>query len=178
MAEPTTGTGNGAENAKSHFSKAVDEARAGALALGKEAQAAAEGYLGKLNQTKSEWSSEAKVRSDDAKNKAGAFADDAKVKAADLANQGKARTSQAMVSLSKLIDDNAGLIDEKAGAKYGDYARTASKSVADAAARLDEKTLDELGEDAREFVRKSPAAAVGIAVAAGFLFGRLFKKSS
>ncbi|WP_395394780.1 hypothetical protein WBP07_05630 [Novosphingobium sp. BL-8A] len=178
MAEPTSGTGNGTENAKGHFSKAMEEARAGAMALGKEAQAAAEGYLGKLNQTKSEWSSEAKVRSEDAKTKASAFADDAKVKATDLANQSKAKTSQAMVGLSKLIDDNVGLIDEKAGPKYGDYARSASKSVSDAAARLDEKSLDELGEDAREFVRKSPGAAIGIAVAAGFLFGRLFKKSS
>ncbi|TCM21994.1 hypothetical protein EDF56_101671 [Novosphingobium sp. PhB165] len=178
MAEPTSGTGNGTENAKSHFSKAVEEARAGALALGKEAQTVAEGYLGKLNQAKGEWSNEAKSRSEDAKTKASAFADDAKVKATDLANQSKAKTSQAMVGLSKLIDDNVSVIDEKAGPKYGDYARTASKSVADAAARLDEKTLDELGEDAREFVRKSPGMAIGVAVAAGFLFGRLFKKSS
>ncbi|MGC3980819.1 MAG: hypothetical protein QM808_06135 [Steroidobacteraceae bacterium] len=178
MADPTTGTGNGTENAKSHFTKAMEEVRAGAAALGKEAQTAAEGYLGKLSEAKSEWSSEAKVRSEDAKVKASAFADDAKVKAVDLANQGKAKTSQAMSSLSKVIDDNVALIDEKVGPKYGDYARSASKSVAGAASKLDEKSLDELGEEAREFVRKSPGVAIGVAVAAGFLFGRLFKKSS
>lgn len=178
MADPTTGTGNGTENAKSHFTKAMEEVRAGAAALGKEAQTAAEGYLGKLNEAKSEWSSEAKVRSEDAKVKASAFAGDAKDKAVDLANQGKAKTSQAMTSLSKVIDDNVGLIDEKVGPKYGDYARSASKSVAGAATKLDEKSLDELGDEAREFVRKSPGVAIGAAIAAGFLLGRLFKKSS
>jgi ElaB/YqjD/DUF883 family membrane-anchored ribosome-binding protein len=178
MADPTTGTGNGTENAKSHFTKAMEEVRAGAAALGKEAQTAAEGYLGKLNEAKSEWSSEAKVRSEDAKIKASAFAGDAKVKAVDLANQGKAKTSQAMTNLSKVIDDNVSLIDEKVGPKYGDYARSASKSVAGAATKLDEKSLDELGEEAREYVRKSPGVAIGAAIAAGFLLGRLFKKSS
>lgn len=163
-----TGTGNGNADAKSHFSKAVEEAKAGV-------QAMADGCHDKLSQTKGEWSSEAKVRSEDAKAKASAFADDAKVKATDLANQGKTKASQAIVGLSKIIDDNAGLIDEKAGAKYGDYARTASKSLADTATRLDEKSLDELGEEAKEFVRKSPVAAVGIAVAAGYLLARLFK---
>ncbi|MFC0685925.1 hypothetical protein [Novosphingobium clariflavum] len=189
MADPTTDTGNGTENAKSHFTKAMEEVRAGAAALGKEAQSAAEGYLGKLNEAKTEWSSEAKARSEDAKVKASAFAedakvkasafaDDAKVKAVDLANQGKARTSQAMISLSKVIDDNVGLIDDKVGPKYGDYARSAAKSVSGAATKLDEKSLDELGDEAREFVRKSPGVAIGAAIAAGFLLGRLFKKSN
>ncbi|WP_313439291.1 hypothetical protein [Novosphingobium sp.] len=164
----TTSTGNGTENAKSHFTKAVEEAKAGVHAM-------ADGCQEKLNQTKGEWSSEAKVRSEDAMAKASAFADDAKVKAADLANQGKTKASQAIVGISKLIDDNAALIDEKAGAKYGDYARTASKSLADTATKLDEKSLDELGEEAKEFVRRSPVAAVGMAVAAGYLFARLFK---
>nr|WP_314465382.1 hypothetical protein [uncultured Novosphingobium sp.] len=168
MSETTTSTGNGTDDAKSHFTKAVEEAKAGV-------QAMADGCHEKFSQTKGELSSEAKVRSEDAKAKASAFADDAKVKAADFANQGKAKASQAIVGLSKMIDDNAGLIDEKAGAKYGDYARTASKSLADTASKLDEKSIDELGEEAKEFVRRSPVAAVGMAVAAGYLFARLFK---
>ena len=35
--------------------------------------------------------------------------------------------------------------------------------------------LDELGEDAKQFVRTSPGMAVGMAVAAGFVLGRIFK---
>lgn len=170
MAETTANSGNEAENARNHFAKAMEEARAGA-------QAFADDCLGKFNQAKSEWTSEAKTRSEEAKGKANTFAADAKTRATEVALEGKARTSQAMAGLSKLIDDNVSLIDEKAGPKYGDYARSASQSMKDAAARLDEKSLDELGEDAREFVRQSPGLAVGMAVAAGFLVGRMFKKS-
>lgn len=44
----------------------------------------------------------------------------------------------------------------------------------DAAAKLDAKELGELGEDAREFVRKSPGLAVGMAAVAGFMLARMF----
>jgi ElaB/YqjD/DUF883 family membrane-anchored ribosome-binding protein len=168
MVDPTISTGNGTESAKNHFTKAVEEAKAGAAALAGECK-------GKFSQAKDEWTSEAKVRTEEAKDKAGTFAADAKVKAAEYAVEGKAKASQAIVGLSRVIDDNSALIDEKVGAKYGDYARTASKSMQDAAAKLDEKSLEDLGEDAREFVRKSPGLAVGIAVATGFVLSRLFR---
>lgn len=168
MVDPTVAAGTGNESAKNHFSKAVDEAKAGAQALAGECK-------DRLNQTKGEWTSEAKVRSDEAKERAGTFAADAKVKASEYAVEGKAKTSQAIVGISKLIDENAALIDEKVGVKYGDYARTASKSLNDAATRLDEKTIEDLGEDAREFVRQSPGLAVGLAVATGFFLSRLLK---
>lgn len=177
MADPTVTTGNESENARNHFTRAMEEAKAGAQALGKEAQTLAEGYMGKLNQTRSEWTTDAKARSGEAREKANAYAVDARTKATEYALEGKARTSQAITGLSKLIDDNVGLIDEKVGAKYGDYARSASKSMQEAATKLDEKSLDELGEDAKEFVRQSPGMAIGMAVAAGFLVGRMFKKS-
>lgn len=161
MVDPiTAGTGtagNGTESAKNHFSKAVEEAKAGAHALA------------------GELSGECKTRGDEAKDKANAFAADAKVKAAGYAEEGKAKASQAIIGVSRLIDENVGLIDEKVGAKYGDYVRSASRSLADAGTRLDEKSLDELGDDAKEFVRKSPGLAVGIAVATGFVLARLFK---
>jgi hypothetical protein len=44
------------------------------------------------------------------------------------------------------------------------------------AAKLDNKSLDDLGSDAREFVRKSPATAVGLAALAGYLFARMFRR--
>ena len=40
------------------------------------------------------------------------------------------------------------------------------------------KDLNELGDDAKQFVRKSPALALGIAAVAGFLVSRLFKGGS
>lgn len=170
MVETTAPTEDGTQNAKNHFSKAMEEAKAGAQALAGE-------YREKMTKAKDDLSGEAKAKSGEAKEKASAFAVDAKTMATTYANEGKARTSQAIVGLSRMLDENVHLIDEKVGPKYGDYARSASKSMQDAASSLDEKSLDDLGEDAKEFVRKSPGLAVGMAVAAGFLFGRVFKKS-
>jgi len=157
MVDPTTSTGNGTESAKNHFSKAVEQAKAGAQALA------------------GELSAECKTRGGEAKDKASAFASDAKVKATGYAEEGKAKASQAIVGLSRVIDENASLIDEKVGPKYGDYARTASKSLADAGVKLDEKSLEDIGEDAKKFVRESPMLALGIAAASGYVLSRLFR---
>ncbi|MCB2078862.1 MAG: hypothetical protein KDE55_14340 [Novosphingobium sp.] len=156
----------GSEPAKSHFAKAIDEAKAGAKALGQEAQDRAGTYREKAHDKGNDWANQARAKGDEAK-----------VRATELANEGKASASKAISGLSKMVEDNAGLIDEKVGAKYGDYARTAAKSMQDAATKLDEKELAELGEDAREFVRKSPGLAVGMAAVAGFMVARLFKGS-
>ena len=101
----------------------------------------------------------------------------AKEKAAGYANDGKARASEAIAGLGKLVADNAGMIEDKVGPKYGDYARSAAQSMQDAAARLDAKDLDELAEDAKDFVRKSPGLAVGIAAVAGFMLARMLRGS-
>lgn len=152
--------------AKSHFSKAIEEAKAGAQALGKDAQGRAESYRERMNQAAGEWTEEARIKGEDAKARAFQFA-----------NDGKAKTSEAIVGLSKLVEDNASTIDETVGVKYGDYARSAARSMQDAAARLDAKELEELGEDAMEFVRKQPALAIGLAAATGYALARLFRGS-
>jgi ElaB/YqjD/DUF883 family membrane-anchored ribosome-binding protein len=153
----------GAPAAKERFAKAIEEARAGAAALGKEAQERADLYRDRLTEKVSsqggEWTSQARDR------------------ATDYANQGKGKASEAISGLGRMVADNAALIDEKVGAKYGDYARSAAQSMQDAAARLDAKGLDELAEDAREFVRQSPGLAVGLAAAGGFLLARLLRGS-
>lgn len=161
---PGADTGTGAEAAKNHFSKAMEEALAGARALGDEAQSRAGEYKDKLYQKRDGVTEDAKLRGDEYKDKA-----------YGLANDGKARASGALSNLSQLITENAGTLDEKVGVKYGDYARGAAQQVQGVAQRLDEKTLDELGEDAKEFVRTSPALALGLAAAAGYLLGRVFK---
>lgn len=153
--------------AKSHFAKAMQEAKAGAKALGKEAQDRAGTYRDKATEAGSGWANEAR-----------SYGDEAKAKAADLANEGKASASRAISGLGKMVEDNASLIDEKVGAKYGDYARSAAKSLQDAGAKLDTRELAELGEDAKEFVRKSPGLAVGMAAVAGFMVARLFSGGS
>ncbi len=175
MVDPTATTADtldppATDTAKGHFAKAMDEAKAGAQALAEE-------YRAKFSQTTSTLGDDVKTRSDETKAKADAFASDAMAKAGAYAQEGKAQTSKAIVRLSKVLDDNVGYIDDKAGARYGDYARSASKSMQDAAAKLDEKSFQELGEDVRSYIRTNPAKAVGMGIFAGYVLGRLFGKS-
>ena len=152
--------------AKAKFSKALEEAKAGAAALGAEAKGRAEAYRDQAAAKSGDWVGEAR-----------AYGDQAKTRASELAVEGKTRASDAISGLGKLVSDNADVVDEKLGEKYGDYARTASRKMQETAAKIEAKDIDELGEDAREFVRKSPGLAVGLAAVAGFMIARMFSSS-
>jgi len=161
VAEPATGV------AKAKFTKALDEARAGAQALATQAQDKAGAYRAQVVDKSEAWIEDAKVLSGQAKDKA-----------ADLAREGKTRASEAISGLGQIVAETAPAIDEKLGAKYGDYARTAARSIQESAAKLDAKDIGEIGEDAREFVKKSPGLAVGLAAVVGFFIARLFRGGS
>ncbi|RYD46953.1 MAG: hypothetical protein EOP60_18280 [Sphingomonadales bacterium] len=161
-----TSTPNAHRNeAKSRFNSAIDEAKAGAAALRAEAAERAGVYRTQAEAKSKDWATEAR-----------AYGEDAKVKGRDLATQGKGKVSEGLTALGQAVGDSAHVVDEKLGAKYGDYARTASRSLQDAATKLDTKTIDDLAEDGRSFVRKSPGAAVGIAAVFGFMLSRLFRR--
>lgn len=104
--------------------------------------------------------------------------DQATKTALSAAGVAKDKTGTAMQSLAKLISDTAGTVDAKLGPQYGDYARQAAQSVAGAADSLDSKDVDQLMTEARDFVRKSPAVAIGAAAVVGFVLMRLAKGSS
>ena len=165
--DSATSTGeSGAAEAKSRFNRAIEEAKAGVAALKDEALERGDAYKAQAAAKAQDWQGEAKT-----------YVDQARDKAAALAVDGKARASGALGSFGKTIHETAGTIDEKLGVQYGDYARTAAKTVQDVATRLDEKDLGELGEDVRSFVRKSPGAAIGIAAVAGFFLARLLRSA-
>lgn len=159
--------GAAAVDPKAKFAKAIEEAKAGTAALTAQVQDSAGAYREKMMGQGEALLGEAK-----------AAAEQAKEKAAALAEEGKLRAVDGISTVSKLVADNAATIDEKLGVKYGDYARSAARSLDETAARLQAKDLAELGDDAREFVRQSPGLAIGIAAAAGFMFSRLFKGSA
>jgi len=176
--EPTTpetpATPHRAE-AKTRFSKALDEAKAGAAALKAEALEKAEALKADAKVRGDSYMARASEKGEQLKGDASAYGEQAKAKATELALDTKAKTSEAMISLSRLATENAPTLDEKLGVKYGDYARSAARSLESGAAKLDAKSLGELGEDARDVVRKSPGTAIAVAVGAGFLLARLFR---
>ena len=153
------------DEAKSHFAKAVEEAKAGAQALGKEAQDRAGEVRDKLHQQKDDLAAKGREKRGEAKDMA-----------YDYAQQGKAKATEGMHKFGKLVEDNAAMIDEKLGVQYGNYARSAAATISDTASKLDEKSLEDIGEDAKTFIREKPALAVGIAAGVGFMLARLVRR--
>ena len=96
-------------------------------------------------------------------------------KARGFVGQGLERGSEALASVSKLIGDTATGLDERLGEQYGDYARQAATTIEETANRLAAKDADELIEDTRDFVRKSPGVALAGAAVLGFALVRLVK---
>ena len=148
----------GVDEAKSRFNSALDEAKAGAQALRGEAGQRAEAYK------------------EQAKVKGSEYAEQAKAKGGELAVEGKHKASEALTSLSKVVAENAAKIDDNFGPKYGDHARNAARGLQDAATHIDTKSYEELGDEARDFVRKNPGLSVGIAAVGGYVLARLFRR--
>ncbi len=77
--------------------------------------------------------------------------------------------------MSRLINDAATSVEDQVGERYGAFARTAADTVAGFASQLREKDVEEIIDDARDFVRKSPVVAIGAAAAIGFVLARLVR---
>jgi hypothetical protein len=96
-------------------------------------------------------------------------------KARDFLGQGIERSAEAIANVGKLVGDTASGLDDRLGEEYGDYARRAAEALENTANRLASKDPDELIDDTRNFVRKSPAIALAGAAIAGFALARLVK---
>ncbi len=92
-----------------------------------------------------------------------------------LVGQGLERSSEALASVSKMVGDTAAGIDERLGAEYGDYARKAAGAIDNVANSLASKSPDDLIDDTRDFVKKSPGIALAGAAVVGFVLARLVK---
>lgn len=103
------------------------------------------------------------------------FKEQAGDKARVYAVQGKDRATEALDNLAKLVSDAADSVDQQIGPQYGAYARQAADAVSGFSTTLRDKDVDELVEDAGNLVRSSPAIAIGLAAAVGFVLVRLVK---
>ena len=100
---------------------------------------------------------------------------EAGTRARNFADDGKARATSLLDDVSEVIDEAAQAVERKFGADYADYAHRASGAVSGIADKVRAKTVDDLIDDTRDFVRKSPGIAIGIAAVAGFMLVRLIK---
>lgn len=144
--------------------KAAAKTKATAKTPPAKAVAKAMPLIGKTQNTAS------KVK-DDMKN----FKEKATDGARNAAERGKDKASEAVSSIGKLLRDSAATIDDNVGKNYGDYARSAADAVDGFAGKMDAKDVDDIATDARDFVKKSPAIAIGAAAAIGFVLARLIR---
>ena len=107
------------------------------------------------------------------KDNAGKYGAQAADRARALADTGKEKATGALGQLSTMLTDAAGQVDEKLGAQYGEYARNAAGTVQNFADQLQAKNVDDLIDEARAYVKKSPGVAIGIAAALGFVLARV-----
>lgn len=106
---------------------------------------------------------------------AGKLASQAGDKARAFADTGKEKATGALDEFSNLMRDAAGSVEARLGEQYGQYARSAADQISGFAQSLRGKQVDDLIDDTREFIRKSPVVAVGIAAGVGFVLARLLK---
>lgn len=123
----------------------------------------------------SETSDKAASAAQSLKDGASKLAREATDRARDYVAEGKNRAGSALDEMSKLMGDAATTVDDKLGAQYGQYARSAAEGIASFSESLKGKEIEDLMADAQGFVRKSPAVAIGIAAALGFVVARLVK---
>ena len=96
-------------------------------------------------------------------------------KARGFVGQGIERSAEALANVGKLVGDTASGLDERLGEEYGDYARRAAETLESTANKLASKDPDELIDDTREFIRKSPGVALAGAAIVGFALARLVR---
>lgn len=96
-------------------------------------------------------------------------------KARGFVGQGIERSAEALANVGKLVGDTASGLEERLGPEYADYARRAAETLENTANRLASKDPDELIDDTRNFIRKSPGVALAGAAIVGFALARLVK---
>ncbi|QXQ07969.1 hypothetical protein KX816_08265 [Sphingosinicellaceae bacterium] len=93
-----------------------------------------------------------------------------------VADEGKQQVTNSLDGLVDAAREIAHRIGDKGG-PLGAYAITAADTLEHWASTVKDKSVEDLMDDGREFIRQQPGMAVGIAVAAGFVLTRLLKVS-
>jgi ElaB/YqjD/DUF883 family membrane-anchored ribosome-binding protein len=96
-------------------------------------------------------------------------------RARTMADDGKRQATDFLHTVAEIIQDAASSVEDKLGSQYSGYGTRAADGVNSLASKLNDRSVDDLIGDARDFVRKSPAAAIGIAAVVGFAVARVVR---
>jgi len=92
-----------------------------------------------------------------------------------VADDGKSKATTLLDDLAGIIEDAARSIDDRLGEDYGDYAHRASTAVSGFAGRVRDRSVDDILDDTRDVVRRSPAVAIAAAAVVGFALMRVVR---
>ena len=95
-----------------------------------------------------------------------------------FAEEGKAQVAATLDGLVKAVQEFAERIGPAESTPVARFAHQAADALGGWTSTVNDKSVDELLEDGRELVKKSPAVALGIAVAAGFALSRFLKATT
>jgi ElaB/YqjD/DUF883 family membrane-anchored ribosome-binding protein len=98
-------------------------------------------------------------------------------RARTLADDGKSQATNFLQTVAQIVADAAGSVEDRLGSQYAGFGQRASSSINSLASTLDQRSVDDLIGDARSFVQRSPAIAIGIAAVAGFAVARVVRSS-
>ena len=98
-------------------------------------------------------------------------------KAREYADIGKSKATDLLQTLAEIVTDATGSVEDKLGGQYAGVGRKASDAIQSFASTLDDRSIDDLIADARSFVQRSPAIAIGIAAVIGFAVSRVVRSS-
>jgi hypothetical protein len=101
--------------------------------------------------------------------------DQATEKARELADTGKGRVTSTLNNITEIVNEAARAVDDRLGEQYGQYAHRAADAVSSLATTIEGKSLEDMIDDTRSAVRKSPAIALGTAALLGFALMRVVK---
>lgn len=99
-------------------------------------------------------------------------------RARSAAETGKTRATDTLDGFARAVHEAAGNLEQQVSPQIAQYAHRAADALDDLSETLRSKSVDELIDDARDFARRSPAVAIGAAVAVGFALSRFLKATA
>lgn len=109
------------------------------------------------------------------KDEANRLASEAGSKAREAANEGKTKAASTLSQLAQSTRDAGRQFEGTEAAPLTGYVDSAADGIENFARTLDKKTVDDIVDDVREMVRRSPAIAIGAAAFVGFAISRFAK---
>jgi ElaB/YqjD/DUF883 family membrane-anchored ribosome-binding protein len=110
--------------------------------------------------------------------KAGEIRAEAGARARTAAEEGKAKAAETLSSVSEAARNAADKLKGTKAEPFSGYVESAADSISGLASKIDSRSVDDLVDDVREMVRRSPVIAIGAAALAGFVISRFLKATT